>query len=245
MSWPVNLVIIRHGESDWNVAYAADRETGDGDLLHAIAATGNPEGASLTQRGCEQARQAGQWLRSQERLSRFDRFLSSPYPRACQTAECLGYTRAWEVVSNLRERSWGALLCVSRSDIGYEPAFAGRQEDPVNWRALGGESMAEALSRARRFLSAVRFDCSFSVICVTHGELILALRSVVEGWTDERFAQEVASRANQYSVHNGHVLWYSRQDPASGAIVDSFQWLYSICPWNSSSSPNVWVRLPR
>lgn len=243
MSWPIHLVFVRHGQSEWNVAYEADR-AGNPEALQEIASSDNPEYTPLTIRGRQQAILAGEWLRKQPQLASFDRYLVSPYPRALETAMLLDYNpMAWQIVQNLRERSWGDLLCISRQDPWYKTAFAGQKIDPVNWRPWNGETLVESRERAEFFLNAMETDGSFSALCVTHGEFITVLKCCLEGFTEAEFFQEAMSHTNQHSVKNGHVLWYTRQNPETGVVHSRYRWRYSICPWDPKGSPNTWIRI--
>jgi phosphohistidine phosphatase SixA len=76
MALPIDLIIIRHAESEAN--------TRQNDLRDEVRDNLTP----LTPRGIEQAEATGDWLRSIG-LSDFDRYYTSSYIRARQTAALL------------------------------------------------------------------------------------------------------------------------------------------------------------
>src|SRR5262245_50066290 len=108
MTMPMDLLLVRHGESEGNYAYGL---TYRGDHRHFQP--GCPfqgrHGSKwrLTDTGHEQARQAGAWIRANIGPT-FDRYYAAEYLRAMETAACLELPEAcWFCEFYLRERDWG------------------------------------------------------------------------------------------------------------------------------------------
>jgi broad specificity phosphatase PhoE len=79
--WPSHLVIVRHGESERNVAKGAAKR---GTAVHSFGPGLRDMDTELTPRGHRQARAVGEHLTKQYR---FDVLFSSPYLRAIATSE--------------------------------------------------------------------------------------------------------------------------------------------------------------
>ena len=83
MSMPLDLYVIRHGESEANVIVQAG-EQGDNSLYTQDNVTVPDRSWRLTATGRKQADCIGRWLVSQQQL--FDRYMVSPYVRTRETA---------------------------------------------------------------------------------------------------------------------------------------------------------------
>src|ERR1700722_18361885 len=82
MAMPLDLVLIRHGESEGNVAFGKSRQ-GDDSHFTPKFLTRHSSHWRLTTRGAHQARCAGDWLRENVAES-FDRYYVSEYLRAME-----------------------------------------------------------------------------------------------------------------------------------------------------------------
>ena len=153
------MILLRHGESEFNVVYSKTRED---------PGIRDPR---LTERGHGQAREAARKL-SQHGVKRA---LASPFTRALQTAEALGLPTIIE--PDVRER--GAFVC----DIGT-PASELMADWPAHdfshmdecWWCAGCESESEVLVRAERFRAMARgWPDHHELVVVSHWGFILAL----------------------------------------------------------------------
>src|SRR4051812_7084854 len=112
MAMPIDLVLVRHGESEGNVAHNSSK-AGDHSYF-TPEFLGRPSSKwRLTDRGQEQARLAGKWIR--DNLGEpFDRHYVAEFLRAMETAAHLGLAGAvWYCDFYLRERDWGRLGVIS------------------------------------------------------------------------------------------------------------------------------------
>jgi broad specificity phosphatase PhoE len=151
----VKLYLVRHGESESNVA--------------GIINDDPARPVSLTERGRRQARAAAGGLRGIPFTSAY----ASRFPRARQTAEIilagLGLALPLHIDARLDER---------RSGLDGQPveAFNGLvRPDPVRIRPEKGESFLEQMQRVRKFLDEVAATCPDAVVlAVSHENPILA-----------------------------------------------------------------------
>ena len=91
MGMPLDLYVIRHGESEANVIISAG-EQGDNSLYTQDNVTVPDRSWRLTATGRKQADCIGRWLVSQQPL--FDRYLVSPYVRTRETAATMALPKA-------------------------------------------------------------------------------------------------------------------------------------------------------
>src|SRR5687767_16021134 len=82
-NWPKRLWLVRHGQSQGNVARDAAHEAG----LHEIAIDTRDVDVPLSDLGFQQADAAGRWFANLAEDERPEIILASPYLRARQTAE--------------------------------------------------------------------------------------------------------------------------------------------------------------
>ncbi|MBT3941491.1 MAG: histidine phosphatase family protein [Chloroflexi bacterium] len=157
------LILVRHGETDWNVAGRAQGHLDE----------------PLNERGLAQARLSGQFLRDN-----FDvkTTWSSDLSRCATTAEGIGVPV--QLAQSIREISFGDWEGkkwdeISRVDpVGRERLSAG---DP-GFRPPGGESMSDVVVRARRFVDEtglLKIDGDVAV--VGHGGSLKCLMVVLLG----------------------------------------------------------------
>src|SRR5271154_4881825 len=108
MTMPIDLVLVRHGESEGNAARRLSF-AGDDSAFTQEFCSRHGSRLRLTDRGREQARIAGDWLK--ENIGKhFDRYLVSGYLRAMETAALLELPDAiWYQEFYLREREMGLL----------------------------------------------------------------------------------------------------------------------------------------
>lgn len=224
MTLPKNLLLVRHGESQGNVANAAAKVN---DYSHFTEEFMNRPGRawSLSDTGVLQAQAAGKWLR--ENLNLIEgyehdeaRFYTSPLVRTMQTAGWLDLPAQaegeamWRKNRAVRERDWGDIELLPKSVYKEKyPASARKQElDPLYWRPPGGESIADvAGNRVRDFFDTLHRECEDNtVVAVTHGEYIRATHLVITRADDEEYAawDDISSMR----IKNCEIFHYSRYD---------------------------------
>jgi broad specificity phosphatase PhoE len=144
----VEVVLVRHGETEWS---AALRHTGRTDV-------------PLLEEGERQARAVGEALRGR----RFALVLSSPLQRALETARLAGYEP--ELREELAEWDYGDYEGRTTAEI--------RETVPdwTIWRygAAGGESPAELAARVDRVLAEI-LATDGDVLVFAHGHVLRVL----------------------------------------------------------------------
>ena len=155
MTIPLDLWLVRHGETEWT---RAGRHTGRSDL--PLTAPGEAGAATLAPR---------------LHRVRFALVLASPLARARRTAELAGFGGQLELDADLVELDYGAYEGRTTAEIHAErPGWD-------LWRdgCPGGETVADAARRAERVLARAR-AADGPVLLVGHGHLsrVLAARAL-------------------------------------------------------------------
>jgi probable phosphoglycerate mutase len=192
-NWPARLWLVRHGQSQGNVAREAADERG----LPVIDIDVRDVDVPLSGLGKRQAKAAGDWFAALPEDERPEVILSSPYLRARQTAEIIcaagalagGATRTI-IDERLREREFGVfdrLTTVGiRSKFPEEAAHRARLGKFYH-RPPGGESWADVILRLRSMLNTINLHyCDRRVLVVCHQVVVLCMRYVLEELTEEQ-----------------------------------------------------------
>lgn len=247
MTMPRNLVLVRHGESEGNVAVKLSKR-GDHSAYTDEFVERHSSEWRLTDLGVEQAQQAGAWLR--ENIgSEFGRYYTSEYERAKETAFYLSLPNAiWYRDFSLRERNWGDLDVMSEQQkrIRFSEVIKRRKTDGLYWTPPNGESHADLCMRLVRTLHTLHRECTdMDVIIVCHGEVIRAFRFLLERWTPRQFTENDSSRNPYDKIHNCQIVHYTRINPETGEEAPHLDWVRSVCPTDLSRSRNEWEVVTR
>jgi broad specificity phosphatase PhoE len=231
---PNDLVLVRHGQSEGNVATKASEEGDNSWYTDAFTTTPGHQWR-LTDLGRAQAEASGEWLLAEFSGGRFDRYSVSPYVRARETAGHLHLPDAsWQLNRALRERDWGDIGTLPKDEFESRPEYQLnahlKKMDPLYWVAPGGESIAHvAEDRVRNVLSTLHRECTGQrVILVTHGEVIASFRLVLERMDDAKFKEVDEDEAEK--VHNCEILHYTRLNPLNGTQAKRLSWLRRAYP---------------
>lgn len=243
MAMPNDLVIVRHGHSEGNLAIGKSKK-GDHSMLTPEFRETPGHRWRLTEKGREQASQAGDWVRANIGDS-FDRYYASPFVRTRETAALLGLPEAeWRLDQRLRERDWGDISLVPQTEHAenYPRNALVKRIDALYWRPPAGESIADVRLRVRNFFDTLHRECeSMSVIVVTHGEFMSAARAGLEYLSDEEWVRRDVDSA--YKLHNCHILHYTRRDRGSGGPGKYMSWTRSVCA--SKEIDSGWTPIQR
>jgi broad specificity phosphatase PhoE len=250
MAMPNNYVLVRHGESEGNVATRAGK---DGNLDFFTDEFRERPGHDwrLTPKGVSQANAAGEWIKRfilNGGTEQFDKFYVSPHRRTRETAGHLALQGAlWLKVPRLRERDWGDIESLSRSEFEerYPESAHKKRIDSLYWRPPGGESIAQVgETRVQRFYDTLHREApGKDVIAVTHGETIWANRFEQERMDHEKWA--ISERDAAMKIKNCQVVQYTRLDPESGEQASKVLWVRSVCPWETPDNPGEWEQIER
>lgn len=157
---PLTLLLVRHGQSEWNAAGLMQGQTVD---------------VPLTDLGHRQAARAAQELAG----LRPGALISSDLRRAVQTAvHCASSTGLPFATSPaLREQGYGVLEGRPSRELWDVVDWT----DP-HWSAEGGESLAQLHGRVGAYLERLCADPPADVVAlVTHGDTIRAAQTVASG----------------------------------------------------------------
>jgi NAD+ kinase len=242
MTMPLDLVLVRHGQSEGNVAKKRSKSGDDSDFTEEFCGR-HSSSFRLTDRGREQARLAGEWVRAKVG-ERFGRYYVSESIRTKETAALLGLPDArWYQDFYLRERDYGHMDIVTESErkSRFSEHVARRPIDGMFWMPPGGESIAQVCLRVDRVLQTLHRECTLKrVIIVCHGELMWAFRIRLERLSQESFLRMSRSTDPRDKIHNGQVLHYSRHDPDTLELHQHVVSMRSVCPNNLALSRNEW-----
>ncbi|MDQ1373427.1 MAG: hypothetical protein QOJ09_765 [Actinomycetota bacterium] len=221
-AWPDAIWLVRHGESAGNVAAMRAEAAGSASIDIATRDMDVP----LSERGERQAKALGAWIGQQPPDQRPTAVLSSPYLRACQTAEMAaagaGLADADVAVDErLREREFGVLDRLTTAGITERfPEEADRRAflGKFYYRPLGGESWADVVLRLRSVVDTVSLNYSRErLLIVTHQVVILMFRYLLEGMREH----EVLAIDSETEVANCSLTTYEFDGAAGrrGALV--------------------------
>jgi glucosyl-3-phosphoglycerate phosphatase len=218
----VELLLVRHGESEGNVA-ATDARLAGAEVIEVPARDAD---VNLSGTGQEQAKALGTALARIAEDLRPDAVVSSPYARALQTAEIAVETAGWHVKvrtdERLRDRELGILDRLTR--LGVENRFpeeAERREwlGKMYYRPPGGESWADVALRLRSVLDELNnLGTGHRVMLVCHDAVILLFRYVLEGMNEKELLDLAAST----SVLNASLTRYVRPSGEGPWTLESF-----------------------
>ncbi|PHK93343.1 histidine phosphatase family protein [Pseudoroseomonas rhizosphaerae] len=194
--WPARLWIARHGESAGNVARAAAMAARQAMIDIAERDVDVP----LSPLGEQQSRALGRWFAEQPPEARPEIILASPYRRARHTAELIRAEalpelgpRGFILDERLREKEFGVLDRLTSHGISQ------RHPDQVEFRRIlgkfyhrppGGESWCDVILRLRSALDSLCLHHGGRrVLIVGHQVVVLCLRYLLEGLTEERILE--------------------------------------------------------
>jgi len=241
---PKNLILLRHGESEGNVAFKKEISPA---MLQGFRKK-HPSIWRLTDRGIWQAQTAGKWIRNNIDF-RFERYYVSEYHRALETAFNLNLQGAiWYPEIYLREREWGDIDGLPREErLEISPnSIDLKRDEPFLWTPPNGESIATLCLRIDRILDTLHRECSkMNVIIVAHGETMWGFRIRLEKISQKLYKELDASDHPFDRIHNCQIIHYTRINPTTGKESPYFGWMRSICSSDTELSSNSWKKIIR
>ena len=223
-----DLYLIRHAQSEGNVALGHDADHGRSSL-YARQVRERPHWLwRLSPEGRRQAAVTGSWLCGELTGSPTETTLvTSPHLRAVETAALLAIPDAqWDLEPEFGEREWGTWADMpaefQERELGVSAAH------PFDWSPPGGESMSSLVRRVRAPLDRLLAEAAATAVVVSHADTLRAVRYLLAGHTptDPRVAEPIP---------NCGVLHFSRLHPLYGTLAPRFRWSRIHCPWRDST----------
>ncbi|HVF38175.1 MAG TPA: histidine phosphatase family protein [Sphingomicrobium sp.] len=192
-NWPDRLWLVRHGQSQGNVARDAAHDAG----LAVIDLDLRDVDVPLSDLGHQQAEATGRWFAALPENEKPEVLLSSPYIRARQTAEAIckagglaGGAKPTILDERLREREFGIFDGLTTLGIrGEYPKEADHRAKMGKFyhRAPGGESWADVILRLRSVMNTINLHYAGKrVLVVCHQVVVLCMRYILEELTEEQ-----------------------------------------------------------
>lgn len=202
---PTQLILVRHGQSEGNVAAeAAQRD----DLEH-IDVPARDADVTLSATGRDQAAAFGRWLRAMDEDERPEVLWTSPYRRARETAEIAlevaGLELGHRVDERLRDRDMGVTDKLTAAGIrAAYPDEAERRDwlGKFYYRPPGGESWADVALRVRGVLTDLAGATGHRRVLVSAHDVVLLLFCYVAEGLDE---EQVLARARDNPLKNAAI----------------------------------------
>lgn len=204
--WPLELLIVRHGQSAANVrkdAAKAAREAGESPPSAWAYVHDRDQDTPLTDLGVKQAAALGKYLSGKYRSGSpwspnpLDVIVMSPYVRTRQTTQHilsgLGYKPHVVVDERVREIEFGIMDGLTREGVRlkYPDEAIRRDRDGKYWyRPPGGESRPDVRLRCHSFIDTINRDyVGTRMLIVCHSVVVLAFRSLLERWGEDEYIQ--------------------------------------------------------
>ena len=154
------VILIRHGETKWNLS---GRWQGHAD-------------SALSERGIAQAQALGDRMK----YEKFDFIYSSDLERAQHTSRLAGKASAWEpmLMKSLRERDLGILEGLTTTEMleQFPMEYQSFRNEGPKYQVPGGESYLQFYDRCRTVLEELAIRHAGSKIAmVTHGGFLGAI----------------------------------------------------------------------
>jgi broad specificity phosphatase PhoE len=241
-NWPKRLWLVRHGQSQGNVARDAADEAG----AHEIDIEMRDVDVPLSALGGKQAEAAGRWFAALPRDERPEIVLSSPYVRARQTAKIIceqgalaGGPARTIIDERLREREFGIFDRLTAAGIRHrfpEEAAHRRRLGKFYHRAPGGESWADVILRLRSMLNTINLQHSDKrVLIVCHQVVVFCFRYILE----ELDEAEILGIDKQAEVLNCGIAAYDFESgPNGGCMAQLSLWNYGA-PLEAEGAPKT------
>ncbi|GAA3897949.1 histidine phosphatase family protein [Sphingomonas limnosediminicola] len=241
-NWPERLWLVRHGQSQGNVARDLAHEAGS----HEIDIDMRDVDVPLSGLGLKQAEAAGRWFASLPLGERPEIILASPYIRAKQTAEIIckqgalaGGPARTIIDERLREREFGIfdrLTTLGIRERFPEEAAHRKRLGKFYHRPPGGESWADVILRLRSMLNTINLHyCNKRVMIVCHQVVVLCFRYILE----ELDEGQILSIDKQAEILNCGIAEYDFDpDPHGMCIPALSRWNYGV-PLEADGAPKT------
>ena len=241
-NWPARMWLVRHGQSQGNVAREAADQAGHAEIDIDLRDVDVP----LSELGERQAEAAGRWFAALPPDERPEVILSSPYVRARQTSEAICRAGALAggpaksiIDERLREREFGIfgrLTTIGIREKYPEEAAHRTRLGKFYHRPPGGESWADVILRLRSMLNTINLHYSDRrVLVVCHQVVVLCMRYVLE----ELDEAEILDIDRQAEVLNCGICAYDFEVQDEGLCVPALSLWNHGAPLEEDGAPKT------
>ncbi len=233
--FPVDLVCIRHAQSEENLATKKFKK-GDESFFSPEFRNRHSRTFRLTDLGIEQAKCTGQWIKTNVPMP-FDGFFVSDFIRAKETAVYLNLPQArWVIKYELRERDQAFVDDYQNAEQvsllgGFKKHKYGKDLF-YSYPPGGGESIASLCQRIKTgplHDLEINNDNNRSVVVVCHGRVMRALQLGLESLSRDDFVRLDKSKNPAERLLNCQIHWYTRRDPETFSEHPHFVAVRSVC----------------
>lgn len=213
MSKARDLILIRHEETEGNVAMVKSKFGGDDSLFTAELRNKPSDIWRLTKRGRERCDLIRDWVERHVSIEDGFQIVTSPSMRAIETASLILPASISTTNDLVRGRIWGGVECISWSEWPGFCKVSSHETLPSGFHQAypNGEAMVEVWKRTREFIDSLKEN----TLVVTHGEVLLMARILLESVPESEYHQ---LEQNSNHIRNGQVVWYSKRHPDSGVL---------------------------
>lgn len=240
--WPERLWLVRHGQSQGNVARDAAQEAGLGVIDLDLRDVDVP----LSELGHRQAEATGHWFAALPEDEKPEVILSSPYVRSRQTAEAIcaagglaGGAKPTILDERLREREFGVFDGLTTMGIRekYPEEAAHRTKmGKFYHRPPGGESWADVILRLRSMLNTINLHyADRRVLVVAHQVVVLCMRYILEELTED----QILAIDRQAEVLNCGIASYLFEPDAHSICVPTLDLWNLGAPMEQEGTPKT------
>lgn len=241
-NWPDRLWLVRHGQSQGNVARDVAREGNHSVIKLDLRDVDVP----LSELGHRQAEAVGHWFASLPEDQRPEVILSSPYIRAKQTAQAIceagglaGGAKPTILDERLREREFGVFDGLTTRGIRekYPEEAAHRAKmGKFYHRPPGGESWADVILRLRSVLNTINLHyADRRVLVVCHQVVVLCMRYILEELTEG----QILAVDKQAEFLNCGVCAYDFEEGEQGLCVPRLDLWNFGAPMEEEGTPQT------
>lgn len=246
LNMPNDLVLVRHGASEGNLAFAEEKK-GNYQVFTPRFMETHESKWRLTRDGRNQARAAGQWIKENLNIF-FGAYICSEYVRAIETASLLDLPHAhWTRQVFLRERNYGRMSGLPYAERlkRFEIQMRQAKRDLFYWRPPSGESLANVSLRIDYILDNLseKDYIPSSAIIVSHKNVMQVFRARIEVIHQAHFVERIMHVPKDKTIFNCSIIHYTRINPETKERAPVYRWMRIITPWIKELSNPPWEEI--
>ena len=155
--------------------------------------------------------------------------------------------KCWQKNGFLRERNFGRLssLTLDERERRFSRELELRKRDAFYWLPPSGESLADVCLRVDYILSSLRHSDlrPSSALIITHFNVMQMFRTRIERIRQSCFSRELLQVPPRNMIRNASVIHYTRKNPYTNEIADTYYWRRIITPWREEFSNPPWEEI--